>query len=156
MKHRNRASLVCYSKIALYKFTTMIPIAVCLIDVAEESSKLCTENGTWYTVDGLEWTDFTPCLESHVGLYTTACFNQSINQLISQTDRQLNSQTVRQSSNQAINQLANQSVKQSVSPAINQPVSQLVNQSETSSVSQSVNHFLYIKSNWTQRRSYYL
>ena len=32
----------------------------------EESVKYCAEDGNWFEKEGLEWTDYTPCLDIQV------------------------------------------------------------------------------------------
>jgi len=34
--------------------------------MTEKSVKTCTKSGQWSVKDGLEWTDYTPCLNKQV------------------------------------------------------------------------------------------
>jgi len=36
--------------------------------MVERSVKNCTKSGQWAVKDGLEWTDYTPCLNKQVSL----------------------------------------------------------------------------------------
>ena len=34
--------------------------------LTEESVKYCAEDGNWFAKSGLEWTDYTPCVDKQV------------------------------------------------------------------------------------------
>jgi len=37
--------------------------------ITEESVKYCAEDGNWFEKAGLQWTDYTPCVDKQVGSY---------------------------------------------------------------------------------------
>jgi len=38
----------------------------CVYGLTEESVKYCAEDGNWFAKSGLEWTDYTPCVDKQV------------------------------------------------------------------------------------------
>jgi len=50
-------------------------VSVC--GVTEESVKYCAEDGSWFSKSGLEWTDYTPCVDKQVHQTPSHCVNNS-------------------------------------------------------------------------------